>query len=256
MITVEDFADALRMDLHDYLTELRIDADPVRMFKQDLKAVRKQSRYSKDEVQEVKEYFLDYIDSLFMTQAETIQNSPRDKELEYTPTPSDYFKDKGSVTTLFFTESATIPSREVYNRSTPGEKTVQFLITEIGYFDLALTEKVHSQWLQVSPLTIKGRPVLRVGMLMVDLECGSVKCNVYRCKAEFQLSHKVDDDGNWDREWAEYQVLRMFAHLGTHDHPKNPWPKFKVLPSPFRDSDDQRLANRSLTISRQYAARK
>lgn len=251
--TVEDFAEFMRMDLHDYLTELRIEPQPEVMLAEDLEEWQLACFLDETEVAPAREFLTEYIQSLFETQTEKFTDSDRWAEFEPESNPpykkfaQDLWPRK--THTVFFTEESAGSSRELFNRESPEEKITRVLITSIGYFDLDRTAAVHSAWLKASAISVQGRPKLKVGMLLVDLQSGEVECKVFRCGQHWHLAHG-------DREFAEFQILKMFAHLGEHDDPRNPWPKFKGELEKLRweDSDELKLARRSLTLWNQKKA--
>lgn len=254
-IELQDLAEYLRMDKHDYLAELRLSLNPEQDYQDDLDAFEEELSLSGSETESVRAALAEYCENLYNTKDETLDSQSRDKELEperYQPY-REFFSDcyPSRVEKVFFTEFPTGPAREFWKReAADSNRTIRILMVEEGYIDLALTSRVHSQYLQVSRLNIKGVPHIKVGMILVDMENGECTCKVYGCNAKMRLTNMYEN-GIWSREYAEGQILQIFAHLGSHPAPRNPWPKFTTQPRMVRDSDEEKMANRVLTLSRQ-----
>lgn len=148
-------------------------------------------------------------------------------------------------------------SRSEFKRTSGPEKRI--ILTEIGSFDLTLTSKTAAAWMRVTRPVRNGVPHIQVGAVSINLSNGQLKCGVYDCDWKKQLTHidpqvlqlaqitsTEDELPEFDREWAEYQLLKILEHLGTHSHryPNSPFHKFMAEPKRYRDGMAEKFETR------------
>jgi hypothetical protein len=138
---------------------------------------------------------------------------------------------------MFFVESrASKDAKREWKRVTKDQPASLRMLTEYGNFDIGITERASKAALRVRTAVRKGEPYLSIGAVQVNLNTGKVYCGVYGCNHTGRLSHG-------DREWMEYQILRILQHLGTHDMKSagKVFPVFVEEVSPKRDTAKQKL---------------
>lgn len=202
---------------------------------------------------EAAELFLEGVDVSLMSKRALQENEDRwhtgydpnaeTRFLKYNP--REFVRDVwGLDSVMFYTESRqTQTSRAEWKRVTEGESTQLRLLTEYGNFDFGLTAKAGRAKLRVRTQVRKGTPYLSIGAVQINMLTGKVACGVVGCKHVGQLSNKPDrndpTEQKPDREWQEYQILRIIAHLGTHDlkSATKAFPVFLDAVKEFRDTD-------------------
>lgn len=195
--------------------------------------------------------WMDILDSAFTSdERDAVHDREDEFEPEYSPVgqsfdrgynPRQRIRDIWDMDSpVFVREQYNKKSRDIWQRTTKNDSTSLRILCDYGNFDMGLTEKYGKALLRIRTVTrnVKGvpTPFLSIGAVQVNMRTGFVKCGVFNCEHEGHLSHKYLSDGTWDKEWAEYQILRIFAHLGTHGKDSNRvFPKFVDEPKLKRD---------------------
>jgi hypothetical protein len=193
----------------------------------------------------------DFLDNLDV--ALTAREARRDDELWLEP-KFDFkyslrnFRDDvvGRAPTQWATEEKAMADARWKNSS---ESKHIRLLTEWGNFDFGVTDRASRATLRVRTQTRKGVPHLGVGAVWVNMNTGSVKCWVNGCKFARRLRYNPDGTDEFDREYAEFQVLSILQHLGDHTlvNPANYWTPI-VHVKRFRD--DREVGPMELFVGR------
>lgn len=258
MATIEDI---LGMDPHEFIYETSQAIDPIQEFDEfmeDLDAERPGlSEHFSDELAEIRESIQSRQDT-FAEQA-MHRDSTREYEPEVYQPYTKLWDDVNGKNEIYeyINSQESRSSREIRNRidnerinkMTPQQRQKQYhkrIMLEHGTFDINVTRSTHAAWLQVRRDLYHN--TLKVGMILINMSNGHAQCKVYGCKHEFQLSSRsASPETITDREWQEYQVLRIFEHLGTHNNPA--WPKFTSHTNPNHDTTQEKLASRSSVLA-------
>jgi hypothetical protein len=116
-------------------------------------------------------------------------------------------------------------SRGIWKR-TKGHTTHTYGLTEWGTFSFDVTKRFAHSLLRVDWHMLHGKPYLRVGGVDISLLSGKCICRVSGCDWKRTLRYNPDSESTeFDREYAEFQVLSILQHLGEHTlkNPKNYW---------------------------------
>ena len=141
-----------------------------------------------------------------------------------------------SIDTLF-QEAEKISSRDIWDR-TSGLNDETVVLTEYGMFNPASTARAHAAWMRVRRIKRHDVEWLSIGSVQVNLYKHDAYCGAHNCKWTMDMNAA-------DREEAEYLILMILQHLGTHA-PKGdrayPYPKIIMTPY-FRNEDMQKVAS-------------
>lgn len=213
--------------------------------------------------------WLDILDSAFTSnERQDIHSRWDEDDPEYSPVgqtfdrgynPRQRVRDVWDMDSpVFATEVHNKSSRKIWQRTTKNDSNALRILCDYGNFDMGATEKYGRALLRIRTVTrnVKGvpTPFLSVGAVQINMRTGFVKCGVYGCNHEGQLTYTENSivKPGFDKEWAEYQVLRIFAHLGEHgkDNVKI-FPKFADAPKRYRDKELDKVISHWQTIYQQ-----
>lgn len=142
-------------------------------------------------------------------------------------------------------------NRDMWRRTTKHENRDLYVLCDYGNFSLDQTKKYHASLFKVKTnirrVSGVATPFLSVGSVQINMRTGIAECGLSGCNMKAQLMYAPvdsDDPSKPDREYQEYQVLKILEHLGTHD--KNGWLGKILEVKRYRDNDDNRWLNRSL----------
>jgi hypothetical protein len=129
-------------------------------------------------------------------------------------------------------------SRNIWKR-TKGHTKHTYSLSEWGHFSFDVSKKYSESLLRVTYHRKFDKPYLRVGGVDISLLSGTVVCHVSGCKFKRRLQYNAEGGTEFDREYAEYQILSILAHLGEHTlkNPRNYWTPILEIKR-FRDDKD------------------
>lgn len=228
-------------ELHEFLQLARIEPDPwgfVQGFLSEISELHEEL-FDENELEDFTTAVLSWLDQLDVANCARVPD--RNKEVE--PDRESYYspwqlrrdvRGDGTVVAFVYDLAAQeIPSnsREIWQRTNRNQQVKQYNLSDYGTFSLSVTANNAASMLRVRRI----KDQLSVGGILINLTTGVCKCHVSGCNWRRQL--------RWiDREYAEYQVLCILAHLGEHTmkNPKNYMnPILEV--KRFRDSDNYKL---------------
>lgn len=268
---MQEISNILGMEQHEFVYELSQDLDPIQAFNTFLSEVGEEDLLRFEEEWEAIRQQLETRNATLQERLSTVDRWTEIQPERDTIRPDSYYPElKRDAANIRGTQDITEwvntqesrSSREIraridnaYLKSlSHDERAKRYhkkIMLEYGTFDIAITESTHKAWLQVRRDLYHN--TLKVGMILINMSNGEAHCKVYRCDHKFQLSSKSPSPTIQDREWQEYQVLRIFEHLGTHNNPA--WPKFTQHTNPNRDTPQEKLASRSSVVALRGASR-
>lgn len=215
-----------------------------------------------EEFNERIEEFLDTVDASLVSPERIAKDTDKwysEPELESYYSPRQFRQDVwGKGSPVWVVDSSTShlggrlgnTSRDIWKRATKDQSKDIRILCDYGNFSLEITNNLHKAFYKVRTSVRKGIPVLGIGPVEVNMNTGQVACRVSGCNHRGQLTYSADSEVEADREWMEYQVLRILAHIGWHN---NRFPKThtkdgrsthfpKILETKrHRDSDDEKV---------------
>lgn len=141
-------------------------------------------------------------------------------------------------------------SRKVWNRATNNDHNLR-IICDYGNFDIALTQKAANATLRVRTSIRKGVPYLNIGGVTINMLDGHTQCMVSGCTTQGWMTYAPIKDGEPDKEWMEYQVLRVLAHLGDHYNGGSNYFNKILAVKPKRDTDAMKFGSRTWALHHQ-----
>lgn len=146
-------------------------------------------------------------------------------------------------------------SRKTWKRVTKGDPIRH--LSDWGTFSLDLTKKYADSKVRVRTHIRKGIPFLAVGAVQINMQTGHLECYVSGCgwkralryyEANAATEHFLKngmlkpEDLEFDKEYAEFQILSILAHLGEHTRTNhnNYWTPINDVKR-HRDSDEDKL---------------
>lgn len=197
------------------------------------------------------QYAASFASDDFLSAMDSEDRYEPERESEYSP--RTFYRDVRGQSDPIFIISGEIQlaeKREEWRRTTKFDERPIRMLVEYGNFDIGVTDSVHKWMLRVSTRVrrINGEPVpfLQIGGVGINMDTHIAECGVYGCKWRRQITYS-DPTGAGsghgyeasDKEWMEYVVLSIFAHLGSHNqNARNPFPR--LIAKRFRDTDDER----------------
>jgi hypothetical protein len=150
-------------------------------------------------------------------------------------------------------------SRDMWKRTTKNDTSDLYVLCDYGNFSLDQTKKYHESLFKVKTnirrVSGVATPFLSVGCIQINMRNGIAECGLSGCTMKTQLLHAPVDSPvgvENDREYQEYQILKILEHLGTHD--KNGWLGKITEVKRYRDSDDNKWLSRSINLNRKVRA--
>lgn len=138
-------------------------------------------------------------------------------------------------------------SRKVWNRATQEDTNLR-IVCDYGNFDIELTKRNARAMLRVRTVVRKGIPYLNIGGVTINMLNGHTKCGVSGCKTEGWMTYAPTPNSEPDKEWMEYQVLRVLAHLGDHYNGGSNYFNKILAVKRHRDTDAMKFGSRTWAL--------
>ena len=194
------------------------------------------------------EDFMEHLDESLITQ---LMDQNRDDEIDPEPkydykySNRQFNQDKWGIDPTMFVKDYHSNSRKEWRRSTGTDEHLRML-TEWGNFSFDITEKNAKAKMRVHTNVRQGVPFLSVGSVNINMHTGVAKCYASGCKFSGQLRYNDEGTKHFDKEYAEFQVMRILQHLGDHTlkNPNNYWTPI-IHVKRFRDDETYKWATRA-----------
>lgn len=155
-------------------------------------------------------------------------------------------------------------NRDMWKRTTKNDNRDLYVLCDYGNFSLDQTKKYHASLFKVKTnirrVSGVATPFLSVGAVQINMRTGVAECGLSGCNMKAQLLHTNPEAlalskitgyaPEPDREYQEYQILKILEHLGTHD--KNGWLGKILNVNRRRDTNEDKLRSRNKALVAQF----